>query len=84
LTNWTKDPELSIDNSWTKLKELRRNLIEADPNLRIDQTKLFGYLMNGLPEECKALKTVLDTQSNLPIDEKLDVLRRFYEENNVL
>jgi hypothetical protein len=83
LTHWTKDPELSIDNSWTKLKELRRNLIEADPNIRIDQTKLFGYLMNGLPEEYKTLKTVLDAQPNLPIDEKLDVLQRFHEENNV-
>ena len=40
LTHWKKDTDMSIDHSWTKLKELRRHLTEADPNTNIDEAKL--------------------------------------------
>ena len=73
---------MSIDHSWTKLKELRRHLTEADPNTNIDEAKLFGYLMQGLPEEYGTLKMVLDAQPNLSVDDKLDTLQRFHEEHS--
>ena len=75
LTHWKKDTETSIDHSWTKLKELRRHLTEADPNTNIDEAKLFGYLMQGLPEEYGTLKIVLNAQPNLSVDDKLDTLQ---------
>ena len=73
---------MSIDHSWTKLKELRRYLTEADPTTKIDETKLFRYLMQGLLEEYRTLKTVLDAQPNLSVDDKLDTLQRFHEEHS--
>ena len=60
LTHWKKDMKMSIDHSWMKLKELCCHFTEADPNTNIDETKLFGYLMQGLLEEYGILKIILD------------------------
>jgi hypothetical protein len=79
IVNWKLKDRLSIEDSWVQLKKNRRRLAEADQAAKISQSELFGYFLNGLPEEFDPTKDTIDAQPSLDVDQKLDILQRQYE-----
>lgn len=79
IVNWKLKDGLSVEDSWVQLKEKRRRLAEADQASKISQSELFGYFLNGLPEEFDLTKDTIDAQPSLDVDQKLDILQRQYE-----
>lgn len=78
LVNWVKEQDMSIDDAWVKLTELRREVIRANPDAKIGKDKLFEYLINGLDQEYDDTVNNVDAQPNLDLEEKIDILQRKY------
>jgi Reverse transcriptase (RNA-dependent DNA polymerase)/gag-polypeptide of LTR copia-type len=70
--------DMTIDDAWTKLKELRRQVIAMDAKKKgtFTDENLFDYLLSGLPEEYATTCDVIDSQTNLDIPDKILILQK--------
>jgi hypothetical protein len=81
ITTFSLEQDMTVEDAWTKLKELRRDVIAANPARKSTFTddELFDYLLEGLPEDYAITCSVIDSQTTLHIDDKLLILRRQQE-----
>ena len=74
--------EMSLDNSWAKLKEFRRKLISADPIMKnaYPDAALFLILTKTLPGAFKVTTNGFRIQVTLSVEDKLKILNEVEED----
>jgi Reverse transcriptase (RNA-dependent DNA polymerase)/gag-polypeptide of LTR copia-type len=77
LTAFKMEDNMTIEDAWTRLHELRRRVVTEDSSLKGAFTKagLFQYLLAALPIDYSAIRDSLDTQPDVPIETKLKMLQ---------
>jgi hypothetical protein len=73
-----KDIDMSIDSAWTTLVAVRGRIVTANPKLAesFDEATLLDYLMAGLPENFNTTRQTLDSNPNLGVYNKLEILQK--------
>ena len=76
LTTYTLPDATSIEDGWAHVKELRRRIVVANPDMAsaFEEKQLFNIFLAGLPQQFLITVDTLNAQPSLPIDEKLNVL----------
>ncbi|KAI1000195.1 hypothetical protein K3495_g8003 [Podosphaera aphanis] len=76
IQTFTFDEDKGIFAAWSLLKDHRRKLVAANPNLRqtYPDEALFLILTRSLPKSFKLLSRASIAQLNLTIQEKMDML----------
>lgn len=76
IQTFTFDKDKGIFAAWSLLKDYRRKLVAANPNLRqtYPDEALFLILTRSLPKSFKPLTRAFIAQPNLTIQEKMDML----------
>ena len=81
ITTFSLKQDMTVKDTWTKLKELQRDVITM--NLAYKSTftnnKLFDYLLEGLPKDYAVTCSVINSQTTLYINNKLLILQRQQE-----
>ena len=67
---------MSIKDAWVVLTDIREEALQADPEVNISQKKMFECLIGGLGTEYRQTVDSLDSQPNLNVEQKLDILQR--------
>lgn len=78
LTHYVMGENATIDEAWTQLRKLRREVVELKPQAStlFTQEELFQRLLEALPSEYLTVRDTLRSQLGLTVDSKLEVLRR--------
>lgn len=78
LTSFTLEDGMTIEDAWTKIKELRRRVVDANPALKpaFPESQLFELLLAGLPDGYSVTRATLDAQTNLSVQDKLYILQK--------
>lgn len=73
LNNFEFTGDLTINDAWNKLKDLRRKIIAAKPTSKgqYDDESLMLILTNSLPNQFQSVIDDLNINSNLSIDDQL-------------
>lgn len=75
LNDFKMDQDMTINDTWTTINELRRKIVNSKPALRANYSEdvMFEILTQALPSEYDVIVDVLDHQSAslMTIDEKL-------------
>ncbi|KAI0999557.1 hypothetical protein K3495_g8641 [Podosphaera aphanis] len=76
ITAFTFEPDETIERGWTRIREYRRRVVEATPQLAEAYSKehLFDFFVQALPPEYKITRQTIDGYPFLPVLDKLDVL----------
>ncbi|KAI0998987.1 hypothetical protein K3495_g9209 [Podosphaera aphanis] len=82
ITVFTFEPDETLERGWTRIREYRRRVVEATPQLAkaYSVEYLFDFFMQALPPEYKMTRQIIDGQPFLPVLDKLDVLYRAEDE----
>ncbi|KAI0999282.1 hypothetical protein K3495_g8918 [Podosphaera aphanis] len=70
-------PDESLEAGWTRIKEYRRCISQANPNLAaaaFDENSLFDFFIQALPSSYKIVRQSIDSQPYLDVSDKFDIL----------
>jgi len=78
ITAFKLPKDTKIEDAWVSLKTTRMRVVTANESFRhaFTEEMLFEQLLSGLPDEYSTTRAVIDTQSNLTVQDKLHILIR--------
>jgi hypothetical protein len=84
LTSFKLKEDMTIEQGWVQIQDLRRRVVAANPELApaFTEKQLFNLLLSGLPDDYRITRATLDAQRSLGTYEKLDILKDEEEKIN--